>query len=361
MDKIDFVLPWVDGQDPQWRAEKNRYEGIENDSAYSDGNDDCRYRDFGLLRYWFRAVEKFTPWVNKIYFVTCGQKPEWLDVSHPKLRLVNHCDFIPADYLPTFNSNTIELNLFRIEDLSEHFVLFNDDTFLLRPLPPEFFFRNADPVIACELAVPAWLGYNMTSRVVLNNSGILKYSMNVERQVWKHWNQFFNIRALGLPRAMKNLAAIAINRGVIFGSFGHLTHSHLKTSFARIWESKPDLMDLVSRFRFRRDDGINHWLVSGWNMLEGRFYPAHERRRGICVNLREDTVKPMCGIIVGQSYPEVCINDTPGCTDIFRLFGKVTEAFETLLPEKSSFEKTSGGVTFPQNQFERFTKDRTEV
>ena len=73
MDKIDFVLPWVDGQDRQWQAEKRRYEGKES-AAEGDANDDCRYRDFGLLRYWFRSIEKFTPWVdNNIY--------EWFGVT----------------------------------------------------------------------------------------------------------------------------------------------------------------------------------------------------------------------------------------------------------------------------------------
>ena len=53
MEKIDFVLPWVDGQDPQWRAEKKRYEAV-GSVACEDANDECRYRDFGLLRYCFR-------------------------------------------------------------------------------------------------------------------------------------------------------------------------------------------------------------------------------------------------------------------------------------------------------------------
>ncbi len=88
-----------------------------------DANADCRYRDYGLLRYWFRSVERFAPWVNRMFFVTCGQKPEWLDENNPRLRLVNHADYIPAACLPTFQSNTIELNLHRIPDLSERFVL----------------------------------------------------------------------------------------------------------------------------------------------------------------------------------------------------------------------------------------------
>ncbi len=148
MQKIDFVLPWVDGSDKDWLALKYKYlESANSISNNPEANADNRYRDYGLLRYWFRAVERFAPWVNRVFFVTCGQKPDWLDESHPKLRLVNHKDYIPTDYLPTFQSNTIELNLHRIPDLSEQFVLFNDDTFLLRPVKPEFFFPKR---LACS-------------------------------------------------------------------------------------------------------------------------------------------------------------------------------------------------------------------
>lgn len=69
----------------------------------------------GYLKYWFRGVEKYAPWVHKIYFVTCGQKPDWLNENHDKLVLVNHEDYIPHEYLPTFSSHTIELNFHRIK------------------------------------------------------------------------------------------------------------------------------------------------------------------------------------------------------------------------------------------------------
>ena len=35
----------------------------------------------------------------------------------PKLKLVSHKDYIPAEYLPTFNSNVIELWLHKIPEL----------------------------------------------------------------------------------------------------------------------------------------------------------------------------------------------------------------------------------------------------
>lgn len=67
MDKIDFVLPWVDGSDSAWIKQRNEYLGIKNDQTQ-----DSRFRDWENLQYWFRGVEKFAPWVNHIYFVTWG-------------------------------------------------------------------------------------------------------------------------------------------------------------------------------------------------------------------------------------------------------------------------------------------------
>ena len=70
MDKIDFVLPWVDGSDSAWIKQRNEYLGIKNDQTQ-----DSRFRDWENLQYWFRGVEKFAPWVNHIYFVTWGHIP----------------------------------------------------------------------------------------------------------------------------------------------------------------------------------------------------------------------------------------------------------------------------------------------
>ncbi len=341
VEKIDFVLPWVDGGDPRWQEERKRWSSAEITEANRDADNDCRFRDFGLLRYWFRAVERFAPWVNRIYFVTCGQKPEWLDGTHPKLRLVDHRDYIPAEYLPTFNSNTIELNLHRLADLSEHFVLFNDDMFLLRPVAPDLFFRKGLPLIPCDLGIPRWLGWSTASRVVINNIGILKRSMDVERQVWKNMGKFTDVRALGVSRAVKNFTAFAVNRTVIPGTFGHLPLAHLKSTFEKIWSVQPRVMDMTSRSRFRSEYGVNHWMACGWNMFNGQSYPINERKLGISVVLNGAELDKVCKTIVGQKCSEICINDANSDEDIFQLFSEVKKAFGTLLPEKSSFEKNS--------------------
>lgn len=74
--EIDFVIAWVDGNDPEWRKEKQKYlaEFLGEEALIDQG--DYRYRDWDILHYWFRAVEKYAPWVRKIHFVTCGQIPD---------------------------------------------------------------------------------------------------------------------------------------------------------------------------------------------------------------------------------------------------------------------------------------------
>ena len=87
-----------------------------------------------------RSLHLFAPWVRRIHLVTAGQVPAWLDRDHPQIRVVDHRDILPADALPTFNSHAIETALHQVPDLSEHWVYFNDDVFLGRPVRPEIFF-----------------------------------------------------------------------------------------------------------------------------------------------------------------------------------------------------------------------------
>lgn len=138
--EIDFVITWVDGNDPDWQKQKMEY-SIQPDLSQKQDDRKERYRDWDLLRYWFRGVERFAPWVRRIHFVTWGHLPSWLNKEHPKLNIVNHKDFIPEKYLPTFNSHAIEWNMHRIPGLAENFVYFNDDMFLIKKVRPEQYFK----------------------------------------------------------------------------------------------------------------------------------------------------------------------------------------------------------------------------
>ena len=174
---MDFVLIWVDGGDEEWLKEKAKYSGTPVDNAAA------RFRDWGLLKYWFRGVEQFAPWVDKIHFVTCGHTPAWLNLDHPKINFVRHSDYIPTKYLPTFNSHTIELNLHRIKDLSEEFVYFNDDMFLVAPAKPTDFFRNGLPCDEASMQFLLPKRYNISKSIDGHNMGVLNRNFSKKKSV----------------------------------------------------------------------------------------------------------------------------------------------------------------------------------
>ena len=84
---IDFVITWVDNTDLKWEEDFLHYKEEQLGNSIKTAKSSFRFRDWGILKYWFRAVEQYAPWVNKVYFVTCGQHPDWLNKDYPKLEL----------------------------------------------------------------------------------------------------------------------------------------------------------------------------------------------------------------------------------------------------------------------------------
>jgi hypothetical protein len=136
---VDIVYTWVDGADAVWRSAFERHSRLSGRNLGEGAFDEARFRSRDELLYSLRSVWAFAGWARHIFVVTAGQRPRWL-VDHPRVTVVDHADILPADALPTFNSHAIEAALHRIEGLAEHFIYFNDDVFLGRPLRPEFFF-----------------------------------------------------------------------------------------------------------------------------------------------------------------------------------------------------------------------------
>ena len=189
MNKIDFVLPWVDGSDEAWIRQRNEYLNIR------DGDlSNSRFRDWENLQYWFRGVEKYAPWVRKIHFVTWGHLPKGLNTEHTKLNIVRHEDFIPEKFRPTFNSHTIEWNFHRIPGLAEKFVYFNDDVFLLRSVKPENFFKNGKPVDMLALQPDVANVDNQTMPYIyLNNTMLLAKYFDKRTNIKKQPGAYFHI------------------------------------------------------------------------------------------------------------------------------------------------------------------------
>ena len=136
---VDVVYTWVDGSDPAWQGRFSEWSERLGRDVGEVALDPARYRSRDELRYSLRSLYYFCGWVRKIYVVTAGQVPEWLTETD-RIRIVDHSEILASDALPTFNSHSIESALHRIEGLAEHFVYFNDDMFVGRPLRPEVFF-----------------------------------------------------------------------------------------------------------------------------------------------------------------------------------------------------------------------------
>lgn len=140
---VDVVYTWVDGGDPAWRESRRRAMAGQQGGSYHPGaTDDARFHSRDELRYSLRSLAMYAPWVRRVFLVTNGQVPEWLNRDNPQLELVPHqAIFDDPAHLPTFNSNAIISRLHHIPGLSEHYIYFNDDVFLGRLLQPRDFFH----------------------------------------------------------------------------------------------------------------------------------------------------------------------------------------------------------------------------
>ena len=328
--KIDFVLLWVDGADINWLNEKKQYDRSIIDASSSA----ARFRDWDNLQYWFRAVEKFAPWVNRIFFVTWGHTPTWLDLNHPKLRIVKHSDFIPAQYLPTYNSNAIELNLHRIPDLSEHFVLFNDDMFLIRPVQESMFFVNGKPCdqFIMNAIVPH---YNMPiiGHTNVNNVAIINKYFKKSDVVKKLRTRIYNPgNRSGMIRN-----ALLSSWGEFTGFYNfHLPLPHLKSTFRTLWDKEFDQLHQTSLNRFRQYNDVSHWLMRYWNLCEGNFVP-NRLQPGKLFTVSQNNDRAV-SYIRKRKGPMVCINDSIQDFDFDQAVREINSALDFILPVKSSFE-----------------------
>jgi len=76
------------------------------------------------LKFSFRSVELYAPWVRHIYLITNGQVPTWLNLDHPKIKIIEHKDIFPdKNHLPTFSSPAIEINMHNIPGIYHRLIL----------------------------------------------------------------------------------------------------------------------------------------------------------------------------------------------------------------------------------------------
>ncbi len=333
-EEIDFVITWVDGSDQAWREEKARYDG-----SVGVDDEEERYRDWEFLKYWFRGVEKFAPWVRKIHFITWGHVPSWLNTDHEKLHIVRHEDYIPKEYLPVFNSNVLEIYMNRIEGLSEHFVYFNDDMLLIRDTKPEVFFRKGKP---CDMLafqpVVANPSNPVMSHLYMNNSLVLCKYFDKRGNVKAHPGNYFKP---GYPLMYFGYNVLEMAFPLYTGFYTvHGPSPFCKATFEEVWNKEGEALEAMSHNRFRSNTDLTPYLFREWQKLSNAFTPTNVLKDFAYFNIGQNNNK-LYNTITKQKKKMICINDAKIGASFEKVKAELQNCFMEILPEVSSFERES--------------------
>ena len=328
---IDFVVLWVDCNDAEWQKEKNRYAGVKDVD-----NSVIRYQDWENFKYWFRSVEKYAPWVNRVHLVTNGQIPAWLNTECPKLNLVKHSDYMPSSSLPTFNSSAIEVGICDIPELSEHFVYFNDDMFLTAPVSKDYFFKNGMPVdMPGFICAPQTRDDNVFSFLMKNNNDVIFSHFNKKNIVVDGFKRWFRP---WYGKTFVRSLVYAIQKDRVGFVIPHLSTPYVKEDFKRVWEKEREKLIATQHNRFRSKTDLTHFLFRNWRMCEGKYVARKSIGKYFSVS-DEDVAKKVATAIINNKYPEICINEVCSGEIFERVKEIVNNAFKQKFPEKSMFEQ----------------------
>ena len=329
-DKIDFVILWVDGNDEEWQKEKRKYDK----EIVGEANSKIRYRDWKTLKYWFRGIEKFTPWVNKVYLVTCGQKPDWINEKCEKLQLISHKDFMPEEALPSFSSSAIEIGINKIKGLSENIVFFNDDTFIVNHMEKDDFFHNGLPR-DCFIfnSTSAQKKNNIIEHIVLNDMEVLANYFDKNKVIKDNFFKIYNFKY-----GAKMLKSVLLKSWKFFTGVEnqHIPLALKKSTMDEVWEKEEKRLLKTQCRKFRSNDDNNIYLFRYWQLFSGKFVPT-SMKKNMCYHLQNNNKTFFDEILKGK-YNMVCINDANEDIDFESVSSDLNKMFEKLLPNKSEFE-----------------------
>ena len=293
---MDIVITYVNGNDPVWQSDYEKYTSVPAMQK--------RFRDWGTLRYLLRGVEKNMPYIRNVYLVVShpSQVPEWADTEN--LKIVLHKDIIPEEFLPTFNSNTIEMHLHRIEGLDEEFLYFNDDCFPIGHSEPTDFFRDGKIVIGFNHHL---LAPNMYKKICRNSDRLAR-------------------RAAG-------------KRGsCLFIRPQHICTPMLRSESAELYAKAQEEIRRTSACRVRNENNVTQYIFLNYLYFKGRVIPHRISKRHFSVSVA--SVDKLRDFLLNPTKSMVCINDVKLPDGRYQEMREVIhKAFETSLPDKSKYER----------------------
>ena len=332
---IDIVYLWVNGNDGEWRAKRQKHaqklQASGNLSVAKFGDVEGRYRDNDELRFSLRALEKFFPDHGHIYIVTDGQVPGWFQASD-QITLIDHRQLIPDSALPIFDSGNIESYIHHIPGLSERYFYFNDDVFFGAPVCLEnWFFENGIYV--------SW-----SDEPEVQGDKLLAESTSLENasRLSKHWLQEKSDQVNGRSNSLAGKMDLQYQHTP--RTFSHSPRPMLKSMMFEIERDAPELFEWVRSTVFRtwNKPTIISDFVLRWALAHGFAKTIDHSHLYIATgqNLESQSLRHLKKLFGSLDF--FCINDTTDdAKDGDPRLVQMHQTLSALLPNTSRCELTN--------------------
>lgn len=134
---VDLVYMYSDSHANEFREQREKFmqtiQEFKDDDGLRRQHRLYTYRGSDYTRFFLRSLDN-APWVRRLIFVMPDSvsPSKYLKVDSPGIPEVvisRHSDFIPQEFLPTFNLNVVLSHLHKIKNLTEEFVVVSPNIF----------------------------------------------------------------------------------------------------------------------------------------------------------------------------------------------------------------------------------------
>ena len=304
MKEIDAVITWVDGNDPSHIAKRKKYGSNEIFNA-NDVAGSTRFNNLGEIFWCIASLNRFASFLHKIYLVTDEQNPHlesFLEKNFPQghipIEIIDHKTIFRGyeEYLPTFNSITLETMTWRIPGLSENYIEFNDDLMLASPISPEDFFTEDGKVI-CYASKYSQLWTWLTRKLKRKVHGRTKVTFK---------------------RSMMNGARLAGEKS-FFYKLHHTPKGLNRVFFEKYFKENPEEMIRNIKYRFRNAEQFTPQELQYISLdkmgkckrlpIEGNLFFLQPKKRKGYVHKKLEKLKK------NKSYKFCCFNSLDWAND----------------------------------------------
>lgn len=297
---IDLIISYVNGADHEWYREFVRATKTHNATS-------VRFRTWGTLKYLLRGVEKYMPFIRNVVLVLAmpSQVPAWLNTNAKNLRIVYHKDFIPTQFLPTFNSCTIESFFWNIPDLADRVIYFNDDMFPVGDMHEIDFFTGDTPHIRFK-----------------------------DPETYSERNIFVSQSRSGMNMITNALGLSDYATGKVLLPF-HISQAITKSGLNAIRDLCADTI-YKSVSKLRLPNNVNQYIYAYYQYFTDNYV-------NITVNykyfeIKDSTLDHIISELNTEKYQMICLNDSDKIKDYAKSRYKLCQGFEIKFPNKSKYE-----------------------